>query len=117
MWTSHGILQIVSEPQAGSPPGLVPSDPEVSLVFLFSVLTVAATVLVGSLLAPVYSLCLYLDVRALRKNGSDWTPNRVLWGAVGVLHVGSLVFSAVQLVTLPAGIAYLYRRYRTVGLG
>lgn len=115
-WTSYGILQIVSEPQAGSPPSLIPSNPELSLVFLFSTLTVVATVLVGSLLAPIYSLCLYLDVRTLRKNDSNWIPSRILWGAVGILHLGSFLFSAVQLVTIPAGVVYLYRRYKKIGL-
>lgn len=116
-WASHGVLQVVSEPQAGSPPGLVPSGPETGLLFLFSLLTAAATVLIGSLLAPLYSLCLYLDVRNLHQHGGDWSPNRVLWGAVGILHLGSFVFSAVQLFTIPAGIVYLYRRHRKLGLG
>jgi len=115
-WASYGILHLVSEPQAGSPPSLVPSGPETGLLFLFSILTVAATVLVGNLLAPLYSLCLYLDVRALRQNSSDWIPNRVLWGAVAILHLGSFVFSAVQLVTIPAGVVYLYKRHKEIGL-
>jgi hypothetical protein len=117
VWVSHGILHLVSEPQAGSPPTLVPSGPETGLVFLFSILTVAATVLIGSLLAPLYSLCLYLDVRALRQNNSNWIPNRVLWGAVAILHLGSFVFSAVQLITIPAGVVYLYKRHKEIGLG
>ena len=116
VWASYGILHLVSEPQAGSPPTLVPSSPETGLVFLFSILTVAATVLIGSLLAPVYSLCLYLDVRALRQNNSNWIPNRVLWGTVAILHLGSFVFSAVQLITIPAGVVYLYKRRKEIGL-
>jgi len=114
---SYGILQLVSEPQAGSPPSLVPSGPETGLLFLFSLLSVAATVLIGSLLAPLYSLCLYLDARALRQNDSDWIPNRVLWGGVAILHLGSFVFSAVQLITIPAGVAYIYKRHKEIGLG
>ena len=117
VWASYGILHLVSEPQVGSPPTLVPSSPETGLVFLFSLLTVAATVLIGSLLAPLYSLCLYLDVRALRQNNSNWIPNRVLWGAVAILHLGSFVFSAVQLITIPAGVVYLYKRHKEIGLG
>jgi predicted PurR-regulated permease PerM len=116
VWASYGILHLVSEPQVGSPPTLVPSSPETGLVFLFSLLTVAATVLIGSLLAPLYSLCLYLDVRALRQNNSNWIPNRVLWGAVAILHLGSFVFSAVQLITIPAGVVYLYKRHKEIGL-
>ena len=114
---SYGILQLVSEPQAGSPPSLVPSGPETGLLFLFSLLSVAATVLIGSTLAPLYSLCLYLDARALRQKDSDWIPNRVLWGGVAILHLGSFVFSAVQLITIPAGVAYLYKRHKEIGLG
>jgi hypothetical protein len=87
------------------------------VLFLFSLLSLAATVLIGSLLAPVYSLCLYLDARALRQNDSDWIPNRVLWGGVAILHLGSFVFSAVQLLTIPAGVAYLYKRHKEIGLG
>jgi len=113
---SYGILQLVSETQAGSPPSLVPSGPETGLLFLFSLLSVAATVLIGSLLAPLYSLCLYLDARALRQKDSDWIPNRVLWGSVAILHLGSFVFSAVQLITIPAGVAYLYKRHKEIGL-
>ena len=113
---SYGILHLMSEPQTGSPPSLVPSGPETGLLFLFSLLTVAATVLVGSLLAPLYSLCLYLDVRALRQKERDWIPNRVLWGAVAILHLGSFVFSAVQLITIPAGVVYLYKRHKEIGL-
>ena len=113
---SHGMLHLVSEPQAGSPPSLVPSGPETGLLFLFSLLTVAATVLIGSLLAPLYSLCLYLDARTLRQNDSDWIPNRVLWGGVAILHLGTFVFSAVQLITIPAGVAYLYKRHEEIGL-
>ena len=114
---SYSILQLVSETQAGSPPSLVPSGPETGLLFLFSLLSVAATVLIGSLLAPLYSLCLYLDARALRQKDSDWIPNRVLWGGVALLHLGSFVFSAVQLITIPAGVAYLYKRHKEIGLG
>ena len=114
---SYGILHLVSEPQFGSPPSLVPSGPETGLLFLLSILTVAATVIIGSLLAPLYSLCLYLDVRALRQNNSGWVPNRVLWGSVAILHLGSFVFSAVQLITIPAGVVYLYRRHEKIGLG
>jgi hypothetical protein len=114
---SYGILHLVSEPQAGSPPSLVPSGPETGLLFLFSLLSVAATVLIGSLLAPLYSICLYLDARALRQKDSDWIPSRVLWGGVAILHLGSFVFSAVQLVTIPAGVAYLYKRHKEIGLG
>jgi len=113
---SYGILQLVSEPQAGSPPSLVPSGPETGLLFLFSLLSVAATVLIGSTLAPLYSLCLYLDARKLRQKDSDWIPNRVLWGGVAILHLGSFVFSAVQLITIPAGVAYLYKRHKEIGL-
>ncbi|SDM04231.1 hypothetical protein SAMN04487949_0618 [Halogranum gelatinilyticum] len=116
VWASYGILHLVSEPQAGSPPSLVPSSPETGLVFLFSTLTVAATVLLGSLLAPLYSLCLYLDVRAIRQSDTEWIPNRMLWGAVAILHLGSFVFSAVQLLTIPAGVVYLYRRREEIGL-
>ena len=114
---SYGILHLVSEPQAGSPPSLVPSGPETGLLFLLSLLSVVATVLIGSLLAPLYSLCLYLDARALRQNDSDWIPNRVLWGGVAILHLGSFVFSAVQLITIPAGVAYIYKRHKEIGLG
>ena len=114
---SYGILQLVSEPQAGSPPSLVPSGPETGLLFLFSLLSVAATVLIGGLLAPLYSLCIYLDARTLRQKDSDWIPNRVLWGGVAILHLGSFVFSAVQLLTIPAGVAYLYKRHKEIGLG
>ena len=113
---SYGILQLVSEPQAGSPPSLLPSGPETGLLFLFSLLSVAATVLIGSTLAPLYSLCLYLDARKLRQKDSDWIPNRVLWGGVAILHLGSFVFSAVQLITIPAGVAYLYKRHKEIGL-
>lgn len=113
---SYGILQLVSEPQAGSPPSLVPSSPETGLLFLFSLLSVTATVLIGGLLAPLYSLCLYLDVKALRQKDSDWIPNRVLWGGIALLHLGSFVFSAVQLLTIPAGVAYLYKRRKEIGL-
>jgi hypothetical protein len=114
---SYGILQLVSEPQAGSPPSLVPSSPETGLLFLFSLLSVVATVLIGGLLAPLYSLCIYLDARTLRQKDSDWLPNRVLWGSVAILHLGSFVFSAVQLITIPAGVAYLYKRHKEIGLG
>lgn len=114
---SYGILQLVSEPQAGSPTSLAPSSPETGLLFLFSLLSVAATVLIGGLLAPLYSLCIYLDVRTLRQKDSDWLPNRVLWGSVAILHLGSFVFSAVQLITIPAGVAYLYKRHKEIGLG
>lgn len=114
---SYGILQLVSEPQAGSLPSLVPSSPETGLLFLFSLLSVAATVLIGGLLAPLYSLCIYLDARTLRQKDSDWIPNRVLWGGVAILHLGSFVFSAVQLITIPAGLAYLYKRHKEIGLG
>jgi hypothetical protein len=114
---SYGILQLVSETQAGSPPSLVPSSPETGLLFLFSLLSVAATVLIGGLLAPLYSLCIYLDARTLRQKDSDWIPNRVLWGSVAILHLGSFVFSAVQLITIPAGVAYLYKRHKEIGLG
>jgi hypothetical protein len=114
---SYGILQLVSDPQAGSPPSLVPSSPETGLLFLFSLLSVVATVLIGGLLAPLYSLCIYLDARTLRQKDSDWLPNRVLWGSVAILHLGSFVFSAVQLITIPAGVAYLYKRHKEIGLG
>ena len=53
---SYGILQLVSEPQAGSPPSLVPSGPETGLLFLFSLLSVAATALISTLLDHLYSL-------------------------------------------------------------
>ena len=114
---SYSLLQLVSEPQAGSPPSLVPSSPETGLLFLFSLLSVVTTVLIGGLLAPLYSLCIYLDARTLRQNDSDWIPNRVLWGGVAILHLGSFVFSAVQLITIPAGVAYLYKRHKEIGLG
>ncbi len=114
---SYGVLRFVSEPQAGSPPSLVPSGPETGLLFLFSLLSVAATVLLGSLLAPLYSLCLYLDARALRRKEGDWIPNRMLWVGVAILHLGSFVVSAVQLITIPAGVAYLYKRHKEIGLG
>jgi hypothetical protein len=93
---SYGLLQSVSEPQAGSPPSLVPSNPETGLLFLFSLLSVVATVLIGSLLAPLYSICLYLDTRTLRQRDSDWIPNRVLWGGVAILHLGS--FGSVEIL-------------------
>jgi hypothetical protein len=113
---SYDVLQLVSDTQPGSPPSLVPSGPETGLLFLFSLLTVAATVLVGSLLAPLYSVCLYFDIRTLQHSNSNWAPSRVLWGAVAVLHLGSFVFSAVQLITIPAGVVYLYKRHEKIGL-
>jgi hypothetical protein len=114
---AYGILQLVSEPQAGSPPSLVPSGPDTGLLFVFSLLSVVTTVLIGGLLAPLYSLCIYLDAKQLRQNDGDWIPNRVLWGGVAILHLGSFVFSAVQLITSPAGVAYLYKRHKEIGLG
>ncbi len=113
---SYSLLQLVSEPLAGSPPSLVPSSPETGLLFLYSLLSVVATVLIGGLLAPLYSLCIYLDTRALRQKECDWIPNRVLWGGVAILHLGSFVFSAVQLITIPAGVVYLYKRHKEIGL-
>jgi hypothetical protein len=88
-------VKLVSDTQAGSPPSLVPTGPETGSLFVFSILTVAATVLDGSLLAPLYSLCLYLDVRTLHQYNSNRIPNRVRWGVVAVLHFGSCVLSAV----------------------
>lgn len=115
-WVSYGLVQFVTEPQPGSPPTLLPASQGTGLIFLFSTFTTAVLVLVGSLLAPLYSLSLYLDVRALHQNNSDWRPSRVLWGAVSLLHLGTYVCSAIQLVTIPAGVVYLYARRRKVGL-
>ncbi len=61
-WASYGLLHLVSEPQVGSPPTLVPSGPETGLLFLFSLITVAATILIGGLLAPLYWHCLVSDL-------------------------------------------------------
>lgn len=111
-WVAYGLLRLVSDLGPGSPPGPVPAAPGAGPALLFASVATAALVLVGSLLAPVYALCLALDVRAVRRSGGDWTPSRAVWGAVGLLHLGTFVFSAVQLVTVPAGAAYLYRRHR-----
>ncbi|SDN18714.1 hypothetical protein SAMN04487949_3593 [Halogranum gelatinilyticum] len=115
VWVSYLVLQTVSGPQTPSSTALVPSDPRVGGIFLASAVLSALFVLITSLLAPLYSLCLYLDVRSLQ-GSEEWSPNRAVWGLVSLVHLLSFVFSPVQLVTIPAGGAYLYLRNRSVGL-
>lgn len=115
-WVSYGILRMVSSTLSPSSTALVPSSPELGGVFLFSAAVSGLFVVITSLLAPLYSLCLYLDVHSLQTS-EKWAPNRIVWGGISVLHVLSLVFSPVQLITIPAGGIYLYTRYRQIGLG
>lgn len=115
VWGAYLVLQAVSSPQAPSSTALIPSDPRLGGIFLASAVLSALFVLITSLLAPLYSLCLYLDVRSLQAS-EEWAPNRVVWGFVSLLHLLSFVFSPVQLITIPAGGVYLYLRNESVGL-
>lgn len=115
-WVSWLGLTATSEPQAGSPPFLAPVSPEAGGLFAVSLVFTALFVLATVLLVPVFSLSLVLDVRRLRGQRIGWRPSTLVWGAVSTLHLGSFVFSPVQLITVPAGLWYLYARRKHVGL-
>lgn len=107
-------LEALTTTTGGTPPHL---DPKAGLggATLVTGMYAAFSLLVLFLFAPVFSLALYKDVRAVRAAALDWSPNPYLYGAVALLHLLSTVVSMVTLVTLPAGLIYLVQRHRHVG--
>jgi len=69
----------------------------------------------GVLLIPVFSLSLYLDVRALGEREVGWTPDRRVWTGVAVVHLCNVLLPMVWLFSVPAGGYYLWKRHELVG--
>ena len=87
----------------------------VPTVGLFLPLVVVLALVAASVLVPVFSVALFLDVRRIRGSDADWSPDRRVWGAVAVAHLCNLVVPVVWVLTVPAGAYYLWRRGRRLG--
>jgi hypothetical protein len=85
-------------------------------LFILPLFSTVLFVLSTAVATPLYSLSLAVDVSKLRKTDCGWRPNKIGWGAVSLLHLGSFLFSPVQLVTVPAGLWYLYLRHKHLGV-
>jgi hypothetical protein len=67
--------------------------------------------LVGVVIALVFPVAMYVDARAVEREGGAWTPDPVLWGLLAVVAV--LVTNFV--VSVPLALYYLYRRHEELG--
>ena len=67
--------------------------------------------LVGVVLACVFPVAIYVDARALEREGGAWTPDPVLWGLFAVAAVLVTNF----IVSVPLALYYLYKRHEAVG--
>ncbi|WP_256685574.1 hypothetical protein [Halococcus qingdaonensis] len=65
--------------------------------------------------APIFTISLFMDARAVGRGDFEWRPNQYLYGLVGLLHLGALFTVVVYAVTMPVALFYLYRRHRHVG--
>lgn len=87
-------------------------EPNIAVAVVSFVLSVAAF-WGGILVALLVLICLIADIRALRDEGA-WSPSLV-WGLVGIVHLGGAVFSMFLILSVPALSYYLYRRHDRVG--
>jgi hypothetical protein len=67
--------------------------------------------LVGVAIAFAFPVAMYVDARAVEREGREWTPDPVLWGLLAVVAV--LVTNFV--VSVPLALYYLYRRHEELG--
>jgi hypothetical protein len=87
------------------------ADPNVG-VGVASFVLGAVSFWAGLLVGAVVLVCLFGDVRALRR-GSAWSPG-VAWPLVGVAHLAGVVFPRAFLVSVPRLSYYLYGRRERV---
>lgn len=116
-WGAWATLHLVSVRQPGTPPFLAPAGTTGTGSFLASIAATVLFVVLTALSVPVFSLSLFMDSREIRRADDDWAPSPILYGGISLLHLPSLFVPPIQLFTLPAGAWYLYRRWKTVGLG
>ncbi|AUV83650.1 hypothetical protein C2R22_20025 [Salinigranum rubrum] len=67
--------------------------------------------LLGVVLAFMFPVAVYVDARALEREGGAWTPDPVLWGLLAVVAVLVTNF----IVSVPLALYYLYKRHEAVG--
>ncbi len=67
--------------------------------------------LLGVVLAFMFPVAMYVDARALEREGGEWTPDPVLWGLLAVVAVLVTNF----ILSVPLALYYLYKRHETVG--
>ncbi|MFA1609420.1 hypothetical protein [Halobellus rubicundus] len=84
-------------------------------VGVFLPLVVLLALVAALVLIPVFSVSLYLDVRAVRESAVGWTPDRRIWGVVAGVHLLNVLVPMTWLLSVPAGGYYLWLRHRRVG--
>lgn len=83
---------------------------------LVALATFALTVLsswLATLVGIVVAASVFLDARAFADHEA-WSPNRWLFGGIGLLHVAATELLVLNLVSVPALLYYLYRRRQHV---
>lgn len=73
------------------------------------------TILLSTILIPVFAFSLFLDARKLAAADAPWNPNPYVWGGAGLLSLLGLVIG-LNVFKLPIALIYLYYRNKHVGL-
>jgi len=82
------------------------------VITVFTVLAIFAQFV----LTPIFSLSLYLDQRRVRASDAvSWHPNPLVWPAIALVHLISMIVTQAMLLSLAGGIVYLWRRHGYIG--
>lgn len=115
VWVGVAGLEFFSVRVPGDPPSLAPL-PGTVRPFLYTALTVGVSIILVTVLNPVFVVSLYKDVTAVRAADAGWKPSKYGYGLVSLIHLVGILIPLVYFVTLPAAVYYLYQRHRHVGV-
>jgi hypothetical protein len=87
-----------------------PLEPVLDPIFLLA----QAMIFVGIVLLPT---SLFFDTRNINQSDHSWNPNPYLFGAIGLLHPGLMIFigEIFGIVVFCIAATYLAIRYKRVG--
>lgn len=74
------------------------------------------SLVLSGLLIPVFSICLIMDIKALRSKPDKWNPSKKVYYPVAVLSLFSYMSALIYFVPIVGGVAYLVQRHRETGV-
>lgn len=113
VWIAWAGVRLTTATVPGTDPTQLVPRGVGSLVFLLGTFV---TVVATWASAPIFTISLFMDARAIRRSDFDWRPNQYLYGGIGLIHLGALFTVVVYAVTMPVALFYLYRRHQHIGI-